>query len=210
MKKLILVLAAMMICFGAEAKGPLKWGVKAGLNYHTVGEPTSLGRDIIKATDRVGWHACLQASWQISRVFSIDPELIYSRNSYNLTTEMGGGGVAYLNTVDIPVMLGVNVIGPLKVQAGLNINVLTDSGAKGEQSGFRFTASSQALGYLLGVGADFGRFNVSLRYNGFFEKNESSVSFNALQNSDGPNVSTTDPLMTMRVSTWQLGVGFYF
>jgi hypothetical protein len=210
MRKLILVLAAIVICFGAEAKSPLKWGVKAGLNYHTVGELTTLGRDIVKATDRVGWHAGLQASWQVSRMFSIDPELIYSRNSYNLTTEMGGGGIAYLNTVDIPVALGVNVIGPLKIQAGININVLTDSGAKDDQKAFRFNLTPQVLGYLLGVGADFGRFNVSLRYNGFFEKNEGSASFNILMQNDGAVAQAEDPLMRMRVSTWQLGVGFYF
>jgi hypothetical protein len=143
-------------------------------------------------------------------MFSIDPELIYSRNSYNLTTEMGGGGIAYLNTVDIPVALGVNVIGPLKVQAGININVLTDSGAKDDQKAFRFNLTPQVLGYLLGVGADFGRFNVSLRYNGFFEKNEGSASFNILMQNDGAVAQAEDPLMRMRVSTWQLGVGFYF
>ena len=202
MKKLILFIAALMIGVGAQAGSPLKWGVKAGMNYHTVGELTNLGKDIVKAENRVGWHAGLQASWQISRVFSIDPELIFSRNSYNLTPSVGTGGIAYLNTIDVPVVLGVKIIGPLKVQGGININVMTDSGVKGEDKPFRFSASSQALGYLLGLGVDLGHINITARYNGFFRQSESSVAFNKAQ--------TTDDLMKMQVSTWQLGVGFYF
>ena len=191
-----------MIGVGAQASSPLKWGVKAGMNYHTVGELTNLGKDIVKAENRVGWHAGLQASWQISRVFSIDPELIFSRNSYNLTPSVGTGGIAYLNTIDVPVVLGVKIIGPLKAQGGININVMTDSGVKGEDKPFRFSASSQALGYLLGLGVDLGHINITARYNGFFRQSESSVAFNKAQ--------TTDDLMKMQVSTWQLGVGFYF
>ena len=191
-----------MIGVGAQAGSPLKWGVKAGMNYHTVGELTNLGKDIVKAENRVGWHAGLQASWQISRVFSIDPELIFSRNSYNLTPSVGMGGIAYLNTIDVPVVLGVKIIGPLKAQGGININVMTDSGVKGEDKPFRFSASSQALGYLLGLGVDLGHINITARYNGFFRQSESSVAFNKAQ--------TTDDLMKMQVSTWQLGVGFYF
>ena len=202
MKKLILFIAALMFGVGAQAGSPLKWGVKAGMNYHTVGEPTNLGKDIVKAENRVGWHAGLQASWQISRVFSIDPELIFSRNSYNLTPSVGTGGIAYLNTIDVPVVLGVKIIGPLKAQGGININVMTDSGVKGEDKPFRFSASSQTLGYLLGLGVDLGHINITARYNGFFRQSESSVAFNKAQ--------TTDDLMKMQVSTWQLGVGFYF
>ncbi len=202
MKKLILFVAALMIGLGAQAGNSLKWGVKAGLNYHTVGEPTNLGRDIVDAKNRVGWHAGLQASWQVSRVFTIDPELVFSRNSYNLIPSVGTGGIAYLNTIDVPVILGVKLIGPLKLQCGININVMTDSGVKGEDKPFRFSASTQALGYLLGVGVDLGHFNIMARYNGFFRQSESSVAFNKVQ--------TTDDLMKMQVSTWQLGVGFYF
>lgn len=202
MKKLILFVAALMIGLGAQAGNSLKWGVKAGLNYHTVGEPTNLGRDIVDTKNRVGWHAGLQASWQVSRVFTIDPELVFSRNSYNLIPSVGTGGIAYLNTIDVPVILGVKLIGPLKLQGGININVMTDSGVKGEDKPFRFSASTQALGYLLGVGVDLGHFNIVARYNGFFRQSESSVAFNKVQ--------TTDDLMKMQVSTWQLGVGFYF
>lgn len=191
-----------MIGLGAQAGNSLKWGVKAGLNYHTVGEPTNLGRDIVDAKNRVGWHAGLQASWQVSRVFTIDPELVFSRNSYNLIPSVGTGGIAYLNTIDVPVILGVKLIGPLKLQGGININVMTDSGVKGEDKPFRFSASTQALGYLLGIGVDLGHFNIVARYNGFFRQSESSVAFNKVQ--------TTDDLMKMQVSTWQLGVGFYF
>jgi hypothetical protein len=191
-----------MIGLGAQAGNSLKWGVKAGLNYHTVGEPTNLGRDIVDTKNRVGWHAGLQASWQVSRVFTIDPELVFSRNSYNLIPSVGTGGIAYLNTIDVPVILGVKLIGPLKLQGGININVMTDSGVKGEDKPFRFSASTQALGYLLGIGVDLGHFNIVARYNGFFRQSESSVAFNKVQ--------TTDDLMKMQVSTWQLGVGFYF
>lgn len=202
MKKLVLFIVALMIGLGAQAGSPLKWGVKAGMNYHTVGEPTNLGRDVVDAKNRVGWHAGLQASWQVSRVFSIDPELVFSRNSYNLIPSVGTGGIAYLNTIDVPVILGVKIIGPLKLQGGININVMTDSGVKGEDKPFRFSASSQALGYLLGIGVDLGHINITARYNGFFRQSESSVAFNKLQ--------TTDDLLKMQVSTWQLGVGFYF
>ena len=202
MKKLVLFIVALMIGLGAQAGSPLKWGVKAGMNYHTVGEPTNLGRDVVDAKNRVGWHAGLQASWQVSRVFSIDPELVFSRNSYNLIPSVGTGGIAYLNTIDVPVILGVKLIGPLKLQGGVNINVMTDSGVKGEDKPFRFSASSQALGYLLGIGVDLGHINITARYNGFFRQSESSVAFNKLQ--------TTDDLLKMQVSTWQLGVGFYF
>ncbi len=202
MKKLILIIAALVISVGAQAGNSLKWGVKAGVNYHTSGEITNLGKDIVKAENRVGWHAGLQASWQVTGRLSIDPELIFSRNSYKLEPSLGTGGVAYLNTVDVPLMLGVKIISPLKIQGGVNINVMTDSGAKGEEPKFRFNASPQTMGYLLGIGVDFGHINITARYNGFFRKSENSVAFNSVQQ--------TDDVMKMQVATWQLGVGFYF
>lgn len=201
MKRLVIAAAATMLCLGASAGNPLKWGVKAGMNYQTTEVTANLWKDIVSAKDRVGWHAGLQASWSIG-MLSVDPELVFSRNSYKFTTDAGVDGTSYQHTIDVPIALGIRIVGPLKVQAGLNINIMTDCGIKGDRERFRFSSESQALGYLLGLGVDLGHFNITARYNGYFRNNEGRISFDSQ--------SSSDDTIKMRVGTWQLGVGFYF
>ncbi len=201
MKRLVIAVAATMLCLGATAGNPLKWGVKAGLNYQTTEVTASLWKDMVSAKSRVGWHAGLQASWRVG-IFSVDPELLFSRNSYKFTTDAGVSGTSYQHTIDVPIALGVRIVGPLKVQAGVNLNVMTDCGVKGEKDRFRFSTESQALGYLLGLGVDLGHINIMARYNGYFRNNEGRIFFGS--------TSASDDMIKTRVGTWQLGVGFYF
>lgn len=204
MKKLILAIAMTMICFGASAQFNLKWGIKAGLNYQSTNITSSLWKETISAKDRVGWHAGLQASWDLG-LLSIDPELVFSRNSikFNSAASEANNSVVYTHTLDVPVALGINILGPLKIQAGLNFNILSDSGVKKNQLNFDFSTKNQTIGYLLGLMVDLGHINISARYNGFFKNNESHVSLASA------GIDTSD-LIKMRVSSWQLSAGFYF
>ena len=180
MKKLILAIAMTMICFGASAQFNLKWGIKAGLNYQSTNITSSLWKETISAKDRVGWHA-----------------------EFNSAASEANNSVVYTHTLDVPVALGINILGPLKIQAGLNFNILSDSGVKKNKLNFDFSTKNQTIGYLLGVMVDLGHINISARYNGFFKNNESHVSLASA------GIDTSD-LIKMRVSSWQLSAGFYF
>lgn len=190
MKRLILLFA--VLCIGAQAHAGLipraKIGIKAGWNYQT--NNLKGAKDFDFNSDS-GWYAGLQSelTWGM---LGIRPELVYSRNKFDVAGPQGVDGSVKMNTIDLPVLLQLRFLGFLAVQAGPTFNLMTDTG--GSTQGTTWNIDRPTMGYAVGVDVRLWKFNVAARYNGAFKKSE------VLGITTGEN----------RISTFQLGLGFFF
>lgn len=103
MKRFILLLA--VLCIGVQAHAGLvpkgKIGIKAGWNYQA--NKLKGAKDFDFNSDS-GWYAGLQSelTWGM---LGIRPELIYSRNTFDVAGPTGIDGSVKMNTLDLPVLL---------------------------------------------------------------------------------------------------------
>ena len=191
MKRLILLFAGL--CIGAQAHAGLipraKIGIKAGWNYQT--NNLKGAKDFDFNSDS-GWYAGLQSEFTWG-IFGIRPELVYSHNKFDVAGPQGAtDGSVKMNTIDLPVLLQLRFLNFLAIQAGPTFNLMTDTG--GSTQGTTWNIDRPTMGYAVGVDVRLWKFNVAARYNGSFKKSE------VLGITTGEN----------RISTFQLGLGFFF
>ena len=190
MKRFILLLA--VLCIGVQAHAGLvpkaKIGIKAGWNYQA--NKLKGAKDFDFNSDS-GWYAGLQSelTWGMP---GIRPELIYSRNTFDVAGPTGIDGSVKMNTLDLPVLLQLRFLGFLAVQVGPTFNLMTDVGGSTQDTKWRIDRPT--MGYAAGVDVRLWKLNVTARYNGSFKKSE------VLGITTGEN----------RISTFQLGLGFFF
>ena len=190
MKRFILLLA--VLCIGVQAHAGLvpkaKRGIKAGWNYQA--NKLKGAKDFDFNSDS-GWYAGLQSelTWGM---LGIRPELIYSRNTFDVAGPTGIDGSVKMNTLDLPVLLQLRFLGFLAVQVGPTFNLMTDVGGSTQDTKWRIDRPT--MGYAAGVDVRLWKLNVTARYNGSFKKSE------VLGITTGEN----------RISTFQLGLGFFF
>lgn len=190
MKRFILLLA--VLCIGVQAHAGLvpkaKIGIKAGWNYQA--NKLKGAKDFDFNSDS-GWYAGLQSelTWGM---LGIRPELIYSRNTFDVAGPTGIDGSVKMNTLDLPVLLQLRFLGFLAVQVGPSFNLMTDVGGSTQDTQWRIDRPT--MGYAAGLDVRLWKLNVTARYNGSFKKSE------VLGITTGEN----------RISTFQLGLGFFF
>lgn len=190
MKRFILLLA--VLCISVQAHAGLvpkaKIGLKAGWNYQA--NKLKGAKDFDFNSDS-GWYAGLQSelTWGM---LGIRPELIYSRNTFDVAGPTGIDGSVKMNTLDLPVLLQLRFLGFLAVQVGPTFNLMTDVGGSTQDTKWRIDRPT--MGYAAGLDVRLWKLNVTARYNGSFKKSE------VLGITTGEN----------RISTFQLGLGFFF
>ena len=101
-------------------------------------------------------------------------------------------GSVKMNTLDLPVLLQLRFLGFLAIQVGPTFNLMTDVGGSTQDTKWRIDRPT--MGYAAGVDVRLWKLNVTARYNGSFKKSE------VLGITTGEN----------RISTFQLGLGFFF
>ena len=188
MKRIALLLAALCITTYASAglTPKLKLGVKAGLDYQANDFYSGIKNFDIHSNS--GWFAGAMADLSWSKL-GIHPEVLYSHNSFAMA---GANGKLETNRIDVPVLLGYNLLGILNINAGPRFCIMDH--ASGSSQGVKWQINSPTVGYAVGVETTIWKISISARYNGAFKRTE-VLGFTA-----GKNQPTNI----------QLGVGYYF
>jgi hypothetical protein len=141
------------------------WGIKAGLSQNTNGELKNLSNDAkFEAEAGVGYHIGVFGNINLSPIY-LRPELIYTK------TQSEYEGVDFeLQRLDIPVLVGLKLIGPLHVFAGPNLQYNLDS--KFGNKDLEKPNEDWSLGLHAGAGVQLGDFGIDLRYSRGFSDNE--------------------------------------
>ena len=127
MKKILLSAVALM-AFGLTTQAQeIKFGVKAGVNFAT------LGGDIEDVSSRTGFHVGAVGEFMLSEQFSIQPELIYSMQGAKAEYNDGLFDVeetAKYDYLNLPIMAKYYLMEGLSLHAGPQVGFLISS--KGE------------------------------------------------------------------------------
>ena len=170
MKKLVLtVLTLTLINLSFAQK--IDVGVKAGLNYNFGGDLSELVQGaadnfenvITGADDKAGYHVGL---WMKVRLlgFYVRPEIVYTQlnNSYNSTATNLSSDFK-TRKIDIPILFGTKVIGPLHVFAGPAFQYITNSDFNQNEIQ-NISTNDFSVGLQLGTGLELGKLGVDVRW----------------------------------------------
>lgn len=177
MKK-YLIMAVMAMAFSTSwAQSGSGWGIKGGLNFASNGDFINDAGDAIKNPSRnTGFHIGVFGKY--GRNLYLRPELLYTKTKSDYD-----GDKFDVNKLDLPVLVGIEILGPLFIQAGPAFQYIMNSkfdGAKAEDIDKRFS-----VGLNIGGGVNLGNIGLELRYERGFTENEIGfISDNVLDNAD--------------------------
>lgn len=190
MKKYLLI---FMLASTSAAMAQSGFGIKGGVNYADNGEITysdvsNAGEDILEGGEsKMGYH--LGAYYQINILgFFLRPELVYTttKSSYQFNQQEADYNVS---KIDLPVLVGAKVIGPVKIFAGPSLQYIIDNDFEGFDLGE--VEEEFTIGAQLGAGVQFGRLGLDVRYERALKENEAE--FMNLNSDDGLRRVDTRP-----------------
>ncbi len=176
MKKTILMAVFALGSLTAVAQSDSGFGIRAGLNYNQNGDLSfrqvqSAGEDLISGSDgKVGFHVGVFGKLDFPKIY-LKPELVYTKTKSSYDVE-GGTNDYDISKLDLPVLLGYKIIGPLHIFAGPAFqytlsNDLEDFQVEDVQNSF-------TVGANFGVGLNLGNIGVDVRYERGFSENEAN------------------------------------
>lgn len=158
-----MILLFASFCLPAAAQSPINLGLKGGINS------TKLTSDLSKYDEESinKFHAGAFVRVNLGNIY-VQPEAYFNTKGGELNESGGIVNSFDLKTVDVPVLLGVNIIkkGPLalRANAGPVFSFVTDKEFDGDETAFnRDYIEDNFFGWQYGVGADFMMFTLDVR-----------------------------------------------
>ncbi|EDP95193.1 outer membrane beta-barrel protein [Kordia algicida OT-1] len=164
-----------LLCFVfllASATCFAQFGVKAGLNFNSNGELREIvtaGENIIEDSGdaKIGYHIGAYYELNFSKLY-LRPEVVYTK------TKSEYGSSAYdMSKIDVPVLLGLDVIGPLSVFAGPSFQYTLDNDL--EDATISDVENDITVGFNFGAAVKFGNIGLDVRYERGFTENEANI-----------------------------------
>ncbi len=182
MKKTLLALVVALISTAAFSQTGSGFGIKAGLNYNGNGDYFNSAEDAFQNPDKnAGFHVGVYG--KLGNRIYVRPEIVYTS-----TTSGYDEGDLKIKKLDVPLLLGAKVIGPLHVFAGPSFQYLLDT----EFDGITFddVENDFSVGLNIGAGVNLGKFGIDLRYERGFSENEVNFINSNITNLTGDRVDT--------------------
>ncbi|MDG1572521.1 outer membrane beta-barrel protein [Robiginitalea sp. M366] len=188
MKRMLLLGLLSAFTWAAHAQAGPGFGIKAGLNYNANGDYFESAGEAARNPDRnVGYH--LGVWGKVGNDIYLRPELIYTRTKSDYE-----GDDFNMSKLDVPVLLGAKVIGPLHVFGGPAFQVILDTEFDGIS--INDVENDFTVGLNLGAGINLGKLGIDLRYERGFSENEARfINTNITQVSDSRVDTRPDQLI---------------
>lgn len=168
MKKIIMIAIVALTGVTAFAQKDAGFGIKAGVNYSANGDYFDSAQNAFNNPDRnVGYHAGIFG--KIGGKIYFRPELVYTKTS----SDYEDNSTLDLSKLDAPLLVGLNIVGPLTIFAGPSLQYILDTNIDGVSLGE--VQNDFSVGLNIGVGVNLGKLGVDLRYERGFSENEISV-----------------------------------
>nr|WP_299074500.1 outer membrane beta-barrel protein [uncultured Allomuricauda sp.] len=186
MKKTFLVAVLTLMGSAVFAQSGSGFGIKAGLSYNKngdlIGSVGDAGQNIVEGAEgKAGYHVGFWGKLDFPKIY-LRPELVYSKtkSSYNVD---GASNDYDISKIDLPVLLGYKLVGPLHVFAGPAFqytlkNDLGDLEVEDVENDF-------SVGLNVGLGVNLGKIGVDVRYERGFSENEAEFIGNNITDISG-------------------------
>ena len=193
-KKRVFLASIVLLIMGntTYAQSESGFGIKAGLNYNGNGDYFESIEASAKSPDRnVGYHVGFFG--KIGEDIYFRPELVYTntKSSYDNDDFI-------MKKIDAPLLVGFKVIGPLSVFAGPSLQYIVDSEFEGIT--INDVDNDFTVGLNFGVGVNFKKFGVDLRYERGFNDNEATFINNNVSTDIFSRIETRPEQLILSVS----------
>ena len=166
MKKTLFSAIFSLFCAISFAQSQNGFGLKGGLNYNGNGDYLESAQAVAENPDRnVGYH--LGVFYRLGNKIYFRPELMYTK-----TRSEYSDGNFDLSKLDLPALIGIQIIGPLNIFGGPDFQYILNSKFDGIK--ISDIESDFTVGLHIGVGVDLGPIGVDLRYERGLSKNEAT------------------------------------
>ncbi|GAA4235806.1 hypothetical protein GCM10022291_18600 [Postechiella marina] len=176
-----IALLAILFSSGAYAQTATGIGIKGGVNYNANGNYfESIGDNAKKPERNVGYHFGLFG--KIGNKLYLKPEIVYTSTKSDYDDDS-----FEMQKIDAPILIGVKVLGPISVFAGPSFQYILDSEYDG--IAIKDVEEDFSVGANFGIGLNFKKVGIDLRYERGFNDNEASfinnnISTNAVSRLD--------------------------
>lgn len=172
MKKLVFTVLTLTLINVSFAQ-KVDFGAKAGLNYNFGGKLSEVihqaGNNIENITtgakDKAGFHIGMWSKFHVLG-FYIRPEIVYTElnNTYG-RNDVNNRNDTDLKTkkMDMPILLGIKVLGPLHIFAGPSLQYILKSDFSVSDVNDLKT-NDFSVGLQMGAGLELGKFGVDVRW----------------------------------------------
>lgn len=163
-----------LISTSVSAQKASGFGLKAGLNYNANGDYFNSINNNSKNPDRnVGYHIGIFG--KIGTDTYVKPEVVYTSTKSDYTNDN-----FKMQKLDIPVLVGTKIIGPLSVFGGPSFQYILDSEFEGIS--IDNIENDFSVGLNFGIGFNLNKIGIDLRYERGFSKNEAKFINNNINN----------------------------
>ncbi|WP_282054141.1 outer membrane beta-barrel protein [Maribacter luteus] len=164
MRKTILLAIFALASFTSFAQIGPGFGIKAGLNYSANGDYFNSAENAYEDPSRnMGYHIGIFG--KIGNRLYVRPELVYTKTKSDYD-----GDKFDMSKLDLPVLVGAKVIGPLHIFAGPAFQYILDTEFEGITT--EDVENDFTVGFNFGAGVNLGKFGIDLRYERGFNSNE--------------------------------------
>ncbi len=176
------------------------YGVKAGLNYGATGDYENYSQvmgdasTVVDGKEKAGYHLGGFAKFEFLGIF-LQPEIVYT----SLNTEYTDFDYR-VNKIDAPLLLGLNVLGPLNIKAGPSFQYILKNDLENTDLKISDVENEITMGYQVGLGLELGNLGFDARYEGAFKEN----------NAFGDAAIDRNFKIDSRPSQWILSVSYSF
>ena len=173
MKKLLL-----FFCFFTFliSSAQLDFGIKAGVNYNSFNDLNITGgsfgtNEFVDSKNSVGYHFGIFSQFNLTK-FYVRTELIYVHNKGSFDSQFSNASNFDLSTLELPVLVGFNIIKPLSFYIGPSLIYSLDSNFS---DFFDLTIENDlSVGFNIGANFVVDKFGIDLRYSSGFSENTAS------------------------------------
>jgi hypothetical protein len=192
MKKLVLITVAVLSGFFGLAQTGSGFGIKGGINYAGNGDFFNSAENAVQSPDRnVGYHVGVFG--KLGNKLYVRPELVYTSTA----SEYNEGDLK-INKLDVPVLVGLKVIGPLNIFAGPAFQYILNSKFDGVT--IDNIENDFTVGINIGAGVSFGKFGLDVRYERGLSDNEINFVNSNIATLNGDRVDTRPDQIILSLS----------
>ena len=182
----------LLVTIGINAQKGSSFGIKAGLNYSANGDYfESIGDNAQNPDRNIGYH--IGAFGKIGNQFFLRPELVYTATKSSYDSDDFS-----MKKIDLPVLVGAKVIGPVNVFAGPSLQYILDTDFDGID--INDVADDFSIGLNFGVGLQLNKIGIDLRYERGFSDNEAVFIDNNLGNGVVSRIDTRPDQLILSLS----------
>lgn len=169
MIKTPLLIVLFLLAFSSNYAQTADIGIKGGINYNNIGDFQAIGsgysNEIFEAENEIGYQFGIFFNVKFNHFF-IRPEVNYASfsNSYEFPKSPAKWTA---QQIEIPILFGYNVYGPISIFAGPVFSFISDMNMEGWQEtsyANAFTYKDSSTSISAGILLDFGRIGIDFRY----------------------------------------------